>query len=99
LSQLEGAAYAQQMDGWLKAAQPLDPAINIQQYCAITQPADADTSDLLVHYSDQAGFTALAKKLPPMLFDHKVCQPEMSVCLYVCVWVVGVEVSGKTQKI
>lgn len=71
LSQLEGAAYAQQMDGWLKAAQPLDPAINIQQYCAITQPADADTSDLLVHYSDQAGFTALAKKLPPMLFDHK----------------------------
>jgi hypothetical protein len=73
------------MAGWLAAAAPMTAA-DAASYCSPGQPDDAGAkrTDMVVRYSDIQQFTAIARRLPPMLSDPRV---SVSVCVYLCVCV------------
>lgn len=74
LSYLERDAYAATMAAWLAAATPLpaEAAAGLKDYCAVTQPPDADARDLVLSYKDNDDYIRIGRELYPMLGDISV---------------------------
>jgi hypothetical protein len=71
LSYLLKDNYEQLMQSWLAAAVRLDAKTvsQLDTYCAVSQPLDPDTRDLLITYTDNDHYSQLAHKLGPMMWD------------------------------
>jgi hypothetical protein len=73
VTQYEGAAYAQRMSEALAAAQPVGAGTDLRSTCDPNQPDHGERGDMMVRYADLEAYKAIAKQLPPMLGDSKVC--------------------------
>jgi hypothetical protein len=74
IAQYEAATYAQHMITAVAAAQQLGQGDDLRAACDVKQPDYDKRGDMVVRYTDNRSFQAIAGQLAPMLGDLKVGQ-------------------------